>query len=343
MKVLKFLGFTLTILIVGAGIFFYKSSIPTGVVDARYSTRASQFLLMENGTRVHFRDEGKRRAETIVLIHGSVASLHTWEPWVKILGENYRVVTLDLPGHGLTGATPEGDYSNEAFIRTVDAVVKELGIPSFILGGNSMGGGVTWRYTLAYPEKVKAMLLIDASGPPAWWDELERASAGNGASAGKGDSADVNESVEKKDPPLIFTLLSKAWFRAISTKLDPYYLTKQGVLTAYNNSPVVTDELIMRYYKMALRQGTREATMKRFSNYGKDQQNYDLSVIQQPTLIIWGEEDTLIGLDMAEKFASILPNATLVTFPGVGHIPMEELPLETAMSAEKFLASLSDG
>lgn len=324
MKILKFLGVSLLLLTLAAGSFLYKSSIPTGIIDANYASRSSQFLLMENDSRIHYRDEGNRRGETIVLIHGSSASLHTWEPWVEILGKEFRIITLDLPGHGLTGAVPNEDYSTDAFIETVDAVISQLGLIEFTLGGNSMGGGVTWQYTLHYPEKVNAMLLIDASGLPEWWAETRRQRSG-----------------DQKETPVIFQLLSKPWFRAISTKLDPYYFTRQGVLAAYNNSPVVTDELIMRYYKLSLREGTREATMKRFANFSPDSgRDYDLSALNQPTLILWGEEDALIDLGIARKFESSLPNSTLITFPGVGHMPMEEIPEQSAQAVIEFLLAL---
>lgn len=324
MKILQFLGAILLILLIAAGSFFYKSSIPAGIIDARYESRFSQFLLMENGSRIHYRDEGNRRGEPIVLIHGSNASLHIWEPWVAILGEEFRMITLDLPGHGLTGAVPDEDYSTDASIKTIDATITHLGLKQFTLGGSSMGDGVTWRYTLKYPEKVNAMLLIGASGLPEWRLHSTR-----------GQPADERET------PIIFELLTKPWFRAISTKLDPYYFTKQGVLVAYNNSPVVTDELIMRYYKLSLREGSREATMKRFANLDvESDRTYDLSTITQPTLILWGEEDALISLAVAKKFDSVLPIAALVTFPDTGHMPMEEIPEKSAKAVKEFLLAL---
>jgi pimeloyl-ACP methyl ester carboxylesterase len=112
-------------------------------------------------------------------------------------------------------------------------------------------------------------------------------------------------------------------------------------MAAYNNSPVVTDELIMRYYKLSLREGSREATMKRFANWDVDSdRTFDLSTITQPTLILWGEEDALISLDVAEKFDSVLPVAALVTFPNTGHMPMEEIPAKSAKAVKEFMLAL---
>lgn len=325
MKILRYLGVSLLVLIVAAGIFFYKNSIPAGIIDANYTNRSSQFLILENGSRIHYRDAGNRLGEPLVLLHGSNASLHTWEPWVELLREEFRVITLDLPGHGLTGAVPNEDYSNHAFVETVDAVITQLGLVQFTLGGNSMGGGVTWRYTLRYPEKVRAMVLIAASGLPEW----------------RAESNKVRPAAER-ETPIFFDLLAKPWFRAISTKMDTYYFIRQTVLLAYNHSPVVTDELIMRYYELSLREGTREATKKRFADFAANKEStFELSGITQPTLILWGDQDALISPLVAEKFASVLPNSTLLIFPDVGHVPMEEIPAESAAAVSVFMQTLN--
>jgi pimeloyl-ACP methyl ester carboxylesterase len=143
MRILKVIAFIFALLAMGLVVLLYKGEIPKDVVDAKYASPASQFLEMTNGARIHYRDEGNTEGSVIVLIHGSNASLHAWEPWIEEIGGDYRVVTLDLPGHGLTGGVPDNDYSSAAQLNTVAAVVAHLGIDQFVLGGNSMGGGVT--------------------------------------------------------------------------------------------------------------------------------------------------------------------------------------------------------
>ena len=253
MKIIKITVASIVAIVLVAGIFLFKGELAPKEVDAKYTSDTSQFFTMRNGARIHFRDEGNPNGPAVVLVHGSNASLHTWEPWVAILGESYRIITMDLPAHGLTGAVPDKRYGSPAQLRTVDAVVRHLGLDKFTLGGNSMGGGVTWRYTLAHPEKVEAMLLIDSSGLPQFRQQLEP----------KANQLDQ----DKKEAPVFFSLMRKPWFRAIARYTDPYWLTKQGVSSAYNHSPVVTEELIQRYYELALRRGSRDATLSRFSNY----------------------------------------------------------------------------
>ena len=282
---------------------------------------------MENGARVHYRDEGAADGATVVLIHGAMASLHTWEPWVAILGQHYRVITLDLPGHGLTGQVPEDAYGADAFTETIDAVVNALGVDRFVLGGNSMGGGATWRYALTYPQRVRAMILVD-SVPPGDWRESTAAAA----------PADDAES--ERSAPIGFALLRQSWFRAIARYLDPAPLVEQGLLSAYNNSPVVNQALIDRYYELILREGTRAAILNRSNSYSRNGANTDVSALTQPTLVMWGAQDSLIPVRLADQFAQRLPNAQVVIYDDLGHIPMEEDPQRSAADALNFLGRL---
>jgi pimeloyl-ACP methyl ester carboxylesterase len=311
------------LILVSLGIWLYQGDLPADVVDAKYTSPTSQFLLLDDGARIHFRDEGNRTGLPIVLIHGSMASLHTWEPWVERLGETYRVVSLDLPAHGLTGAVPSADYSSTAQLRTVQAVTSHLKLEQFVLGGNSMGGGVSWRYALEHPDSVLALILVDATGPAAWFQARRDAKP-------------------ERASPLIFKLLRQSWFRAVAARIDPYYLAVQGAKSAYNKSPVVTDALIMRYYELALRAGTRAAILGRVKSWqGAATPPEDLSVLTQPTLILWGREDSVISVDVADQFQAAIPHSDLIIYDEVGHALMEEVPERSAQDVLRFLKTLS--
>ena len=332
MRIFKISLATTIVLLLSAAAYLYKGDLSAEYVDKKYSNDESRFLTMRNGARVHYRDEGNPSNPTIVLVHGSNASLHTWEPWVEIFKASYRVVSMDLPAHGLTGATPDRDYSSKAQINTVEAVVSHLGLESFVLGGNSMGGGVTWRYTLQHPKKVQAMLLVDASGLP----QFRRESIAN-----EGESKRTRKA-QKKEAPLFFTLMRKAWFRTTARYLDPYFFAVQGVKSAYNDSPVVTRELINRYYELNLREGSREATISRFGRFGeRSQEPADANALSLPTLVMWGSEDTIIPVSVADQFTSALENTTLVVYADVGHMPMEEIPERSAADVVSFLEAIN--
>jgi len=119
-----FLTGVVVVLVLLAGAFWYFSDpdIPRATLEAKYATPPSEFIMLPDGARAHVRDQGNKSGPVLVLIHGSNASLFTWEPWVARLGNSYRIVTMDLQGHGLTGAVPNGDYSQEGMVKFVVAI-----------------------------------------------------------------------------------------------------------------------------------------------------------------------------------------------------------------------------
>jgi pimeloyl-ACP methyl ester carboxylesterase len=302
-------------------IVFFEGDIPSVTVDAKYSNAQSKFLTTEDGSRIHYRDQGDASGTPLVLIHGAMASLHTWEPWARILGQRYRVITLDLPAHGLTGQVQNGNYGGPAFTSAINAVTTAVGLEKFVLGGNSMGGGATWQYTLEYPEKIIAMILVDSVPPGSWTNAEPEPNKGPG--------------------PLAFRLLQKDWFRAIARYLDPWPLVGQGLRSAYNNSPVVNDELATRYYELIMREGTRSAILGGGKPSTREtNQLSDLNSLQQPTLIMWGAQDSIISVSTVSLFEENLPNTTTIVYEDLGHIPMEEDPERSAADVKLFLTFL---
>ena len=319
MKILKYLILTLIFLLGCSAMILYVGDVPTDVVDARYTSPDSQFSELGDLGRVHYRDEGRRQAPPIILLHGSNASLHTFEPWVTRLEDKFRVVTIDLPGHGLTGAIPSDNYSRDTMVQVVNELANKLGLEHFVIGGNSMGGSIALRYALDHPKKITGLVLIDSSG------FMRRRSQND-------DSQGV----------LAFRLLKNPWFRAIGEVMDPYYFVSQGLEAAFHQQAVVTEAMVMRYYDLALREGTRKATMKRFSaTEDKKYQAQDLARINVPTLLMWGKEDTIIPFAFASGYETLIPGISTAYYDGVGHIPMEEVPEISAADLIAFMEKIN--
>src|SRR5215468_2634973 len=128
MRVLRWIGILLLALLVGLAATDVRRDIPTEILRAKYATADSRFIPV-GGLTVHYRDRGQGPA--VVMLHGSNASLHTWEPWVAGLREHYRTITLDLPGHGLTGAWPPGSangYGPDDFAAFVQTFTQAIGV-----------------------------------------------------------------------------------------------------------------------------------------------------------------------------------------------------------------------
>ncbi len=311
-KLLKWLAILIGALAAFIVIFGWKTDLDATDMKAKYSNQSSQFMNLGSGLSVHIRDEGNVDAPAVVLIHGSNSSLHTWEPWVKRLGSDYRIISIDLPGHGLTGANPTRDYHYASFVDVVDRVMTQLKVSKFAIAGNSMGGAVSWHYALAHPEHVTAIGLIDAAGAPAW---------------------------QAKTTPLGFRLARTPVIRDLMRSITPRFVIASSLRSSVSKKEIVDDAMIDRYWELLLFPGNRQASIDRFAlaHNVEPASKAKLAAIKVPTLIMWGDEDGLIPLSSAKWFAQAIPQAKMVTYPGVGHIPMEELPDQSAKDMKAFL------
>lgn len=280
---------------------------------AKYAGPTSMFAEGAGGMRVHWRDEGCRDCPAIILIHGSNASLHTFAPLVQQLNGEYRLITYDQPGHGLTGPHPRDDYSAAGMFEALNAVANAARVDHFYLGGNSMGGWVAWRYALAYPERVDGLILIDSAGAPL------RA----------GESA----------PPLNlgFRLMRNPALRPLVEQITPRSLVRKSLLDTIADDALVTDAMVDRYWELLRFPGNRRATAIRATTDREEAFADRLGEIADPTLIVWGKEDQLVYPSAAQTFAERIPGAEIAIFDGVGHVPMEEAPEATANAIRRFL------
>ncbi len=285
---------------------------PLAELTARWAQPPSQFVQVM-GLSVHVRDEGPRDdPEPIVLIHGTSASLHTWDGWAHALKPKRRVVRFDLPGFGLTGpwAGPAeaADYSAANYAKFTVAALDALAIPRAVLGGNSLGGWVAWETALLAPERVTRLVLVDAAGYPN----------------------------KPKNVPLGFRVAATPGLNVLMQKTLPRALVESSLKNVYGEPNKVTPELVDLYVDMTLRSGNRAAIVRRIAQgYSGDAAR--IQSIWQPTLVIWGGLDRLIPPEQAERFVKDIKGSRLAVFDALGHVPHEEDPAATVAEVQRFL------
>ncbi|MBO6768093.1 MAG: alpha/beta hydrolase [Erythrobacter sp.] len=280
-------------------------------MQAKYGAAPSRMLAIDGDRRVHVRDEGPRDAPVIMLLHGSNADLHTWQHWADALKSDYRVVRYDQRGHGLTGPVADGNYALDGFIEDIDAVADALDIERFTLAGNSMGGAIAMGYAIENPDRLDGLVLVDASGAP-----IEREGGGN----------------------LAFTLAGVPVIGDAMSQLLPRSLIERSLSQSVSNQSIVTPEAVDRYWELARYPGNRTATRQRFATPREAFSAEQVAAVEVPTLVMWGEEDSLIPYAAAGWYMDHLPNATLASYPGIGHIPMEEAPERSVADLQAWLA-----
>jgi pimeloyl-ACP methyl ester carboxylesterase len=277
---------------------------------ARWAAPPSDFIEL-NGQLVHLRDIGPRHdPQPIVLVHGTSASLHTWEGWMAELAKTRRVIAFDLPGFGLTGPRADNDYSADADARFTLALLDRLKLPPVVLGGNSLGGMVAWRVATLAPERVQRLILVDAAGLP-----------------------DSITSI-----PLGWRLARTPVLGAVSEWALPREMVVQGLVKAYADPEKISADLVDRYYELTLREGNRSALRERLQQFQPGVDAERINSIRQPTLILWGGRDGIIAPASAQEFQRRIPGSTLVVFERLGHVPHEEDPAATLVPVQAFLA-----
>ena len=321
-KTLKWIGiFIIAILI----ILIYSGTyldIPREELETKYAKGSSQFLDLPDGARIHFRDEGRPDNPAIVLLHGFNGSLFNFERLVPLLANDFRLISLDLPGFGLTGATPSADYTTKGFIKAVTKLTDNLEIEKFSIAGNSMGGGVAWRYALEYPSKVEGLILL--------------------ASSGVASKEDVKKFEEReKNTPIVWKLMDSDLLKKFLHYYTPKFFATEGLKRSVYDQQHANVDLANQFHDLVLLQGSRNAILSmtmggRRKMYGPE----SLSKITAPTLVIHGEEDNIIGFERSLVFKENINNSKIKIYSNVGHLPMYEEPVRTANDIIRFFQDL---
>lgn len=312
MVILKYSLYLVLFVIVFLGVYLYANIAYDKSVEElskRWATEPSKFLSVA-GMNIHYRDEGpKSDKEPIVLIHGTSASLHTWDGWVEVLKEQRRVIRFDLPAFGLTGPDPQNNYSIERYAEVVIAVLDALKIDKSVLAGNSLGGYIAWATAVFHPDRVSKLILVDASGYP----------------------------YDPESVPLAFKLTQNPLASRLLKNVLPKSMVEKSVKNVYGNPDLVTDELVNRYYELSLREGNRSALKTRFEQTLPGALMGKIGTINVPTLLIWGRKDKLIPLKFGKRFKQEIVNSQLIVFDDLGHVPHEENPQKTVLAVLNFL------
>ena len=298
-------------LLAGVVVFYWAPDKPVAELMGRWAQPPSKFINVLD-MQVHLRDEGPREDPLpIVLLHGTSASLHTWDGWAAGLASQRRVIRMDLPGFGLTGPFRVGaaDYTVAHYVQFIDTLLTKLGVTRCILAGNSFGGQISIATSLAHPERVDKLILIDSSGYP----------------------------MAPTSIPIGFRLARIPLLNKLMEITLPRSVVESTVGGVYGDPAKATPEIVDRYFELALRTGNRRALVERLKLVPLDSIADQIPKVNIPTLILWGRRDLLIPPAAAERFQRDIQGSRLVLFDDLGHVPQEEDAMRTLAVAKEFL------
>jgi pimeloyl-ACP methyl ester carboxylesterase len=287
------------------------TSVPRDELRRRYTQSGSRFVKIM-GADVHYVDEGS--GQLIVMIHGFASSLHTWNRVADELRREYRVIRLDLPPFGVTGPLRSGSGEIETmnlptYRRFIDTFLQALGISRATFIGNSLGGLIAWDHAVRHREAIERLVLIDSAGFPM-------------------------------KLPIYIGLFNSALVRVSSPWLLPEVIVKSAVRNVYGDPRKIDAVTLRRYVEFFHGEDTRTAIGKMVPTLDfKDVDTDVLKTLDVPTLVLWGAKDRWIPTAHAAEFASRIPGAKSVMYPGLGHIPMEEAPERVMADLRAFLGT----
>ena len=282
-----------------------RLDLPREVLLRRYAPPPSAFRQVA-GLTLHLRDEGPRDAPAVLLLHGFGVSLHLWDGWAPLLAARYRVLRCDLPGFGLTGPDPSGDYSDERAVAVLAALLDDFGIARAHVIGSSMGGRIAWRFAAAHPERLHRLVLLAPDG--------------------------FAEPGAEGRPPRI------PWAFRLLPWVLPERPLRRLAAAGHGSPETLTEPIFRRTHDLLRAPGVRRAMLERLRQTRPCDPRPFLARITAPTLLLWGEQDRMIPLAHAENYRRAIPQAELVVLPSLGHAPMEEAPERSLAPVLDFLS-----
>ncbi len=265
-----------------------------------------------NGSTVYYVVKGD--GKPVILLHGYGAGIWVWEKQIDFLSRFCRVYAPDLIGHGFSDR-PKIDYTPQTYIRFFSDFMTGIGVDRATVIGNSMGGGLAWSFAALYPRRVDKLILIDCIPP------------------------DVSNQVRNRSfrAMVIAERLPFLLYLAIAGRnKDSIRSILQECVADIR---LITPEVVDRQYAISRIAGTTWTLYSTFRNAKhalklKD----DLSRIDSPTLLIWGEKDIIFPATVGEGLQRAIRGSTLQIIQKSGHIPMWETPEEVNRSIASFLS-----
>jgi pimeloyl-ACP methyl ester carboxylesterase len=278
--------------------------------DVMHHPDHSHFVEVDGAT-VHYQEFGEKHHSTLILVHGYNASTYTWQKVApKFAEQGFHVVALDMLGFGYSDKPSWFDYTITSQARLISRFMNRMGIGRAIVAGSSYGGAVSLTLALDYPEYVEKLILVDA----VCNDEVK----------------------QRKDIKFLMTT-------GVGEVVSPWMLDSKTLVRkrvedtiADENHHLITEDLINAIHRPLAAADAHNSVLKTMRNWHADRIEHDANLINQPTLIVWGEKDTVIPIHNGYKLQQLILNSRLVVFPNCGHVPHVERPDEFIDVAVEF-------
>ena len=268
-------------------------------LDFIYNPEYSWFTRV-NGVRIHFQEAGDESAPPIILIHGFISSNLIWSHVLQPLAKaGFRAIAPDLPGYGYSDNPPDAQYTIDEQARAIVGLMERLEIPKAVIAGASYGGAVAATMALDYPERVEKLILVGAVS---------------------------NDDAKKK------LLLRLSCMPLIGDVTTPLFLGSRWILRKRMEDMYrrmgrpVSEKMVASRHHLLETANVHRAMIRTARRWSANRIEREAALIRQPTLLVWGDEDSHIPIENAFRLRDAMPNAKLIVFRNCGHLPPAEQP-----------------
>ena len=290
---------------VGALVAWKMLTRPGGVnwddVSADIPHAGNSHFTDVDGLHIHYQQFGERTNPILLLVHGYTASTFVWKTVAPAFAERgFQVIAPDLVGFGFSEKPAWFDYSIQSQARVLSRFMNRLGVGRATVVGSSYGGAVAATLALDYPERVEKLVLVGAV---------------------------CND--EPKRHPVLRLAKYPGMGEVISAFLNdsPRFVRYRLKNTlAPENHHLITQERIEGIRRPLRAKDAHHSVLMTARNWNACRVEEDAQYIQQPTLLVWGENDSIIPLAVGQRLHDSILNSRLVVFKHCGHIPQEESP-----------------
>lgn len=320
MKLLRIAGIAMLVVVVLAAVVPFLIPVPplTNTRPAAELADADSRFIDVNGLEVHYKQAGAGET-TYILLHGFGASTFSWREVMQPLAQQGTVIAYDRPAFGLTERPEAGSWAGEnpysaaAQVDLLFGLMDQLGVQQAVLVGNSAGGAVAVQAALNHPERVTALVLVDAavyggSPTPAW----------------------VRPALSLPQ----FARLGPLFVRSIQTRGEEF-------LASAWHDPALVTAAVREGYRKPLQVDGWDAALWQFSiAQGGASTAERLAGLKLPVLVVSGAEDRIVPVEDSRRLAQEISGAEYVEFAACGHVPQEECPLAFLNELQRFMNSI---
>jgi pimeloyl-ACP methyl ester carboxylesterase len=304
-------------LVVGIPLIFallivaYPAPMGQWVYDSSMSTEASIYGFSEQEIPIGemslsvYRNSKNLGSDkpTILMLHGYSAEKTVWLRFARHFTDDFNIIIPDMAGHGKTGFDANWDYTGPAQAARLVALLDRLQIQKAHVIGNSMGGFIAAHFARLYPDRTLTATLVDPAG------------------------------VSSPEPSVMGVMLAKG--------KNPFQVNSREDFDTFYSMTMAQPPFVPGFVKAGVAeryQARKEELSVIFEDfYSKDPLDEHLSSISLPVLIMWGAKDELIHVSSAKVWNDGIPNSELKVWSEIGHMPMVEIPQESAGVYRDFL------